>query len=369
MIIPFVNKKPIIPILGTYLLHFKDNNIYMTATDGNHQVTVWCNINCSDDVRICVDGIKFHKIIDSFYDTEIKMTIKGSGANGALQKLVITSGKSKHELPITDPLAFPVVKKPKDVYSVTLGALSLISMWNSISSLVNGKDDVTPQMTGINISKDGDRMVLEGGSSFRFAVASINVSESISWSPIILSKDITSRAKDIFTTNNDIVISHDGKRCTITDGISTIETRSLEGKFPAMAKLLINTESTFSKSNTNGSVLFSSNEVTESIKRLQFHKSESFQNLCIDINNTGLTLVFNNSDTGTEGNEEISISGSPCEMKLGVQIDTFDACIRACNSLSVELKYYAHDKPRIIVPTHSSPQDFEISLLLAASSL
>lgn len=363
-LVNFVNRKPITAILGCYLLHFTKNRLDLAVHEGSHQIQTFCDANCQEeDLRLCIPARAFHNIIDSFVDPEIKLSIKGTGANGSLQKLVVVSGKSRHELPISDPLLFPVIKKPEGKHVLKADATSILSMWDNISQLINEKDSSTPQMAGINILTHElipGSIVMCGGTTFRCAMASMPVSVG-AWKPVVIHCDLTSRAKEVFNQGlSTLTIAHDGGNVIITDGASTVLTRTLDGKWPNIVGLIKN----LSEKNKHN-FKFSIGEISDAIKRLLYHKTETYETLEMVISDTGMELNFDNNETGTEGNEGIAISGNPTAMTLGLNIMKLNDCVKCCNSQSAEFSYNRPDHAFIIMPIDQITSGYSLSIMLA----
>lgn len=368
----FIPDKPVIPAYECYLLSFSKNSLAITASNGENQITVSCDINCQDEEVICVDAAKFHKIIDAINEVDISLKIKGTGANGAMRHLVIVGNKLEHKLPILLAEHYPVIDHPEAKHVIKMDAKALVEMWESVSVLVNGKDEVRRQLSGLNHTVNDaipDSIIISGGTVFRMAMASVRA-EVRRWKSVIIHRDVCYRSKEVFAKTGSLTIIHDGVRAMVTDGTSPgsgtvhVISRLLDEKFPDIVKLV-----TTAHSFCNHNVSFSWGEAMDSVKRLNFHKTETIFILRADIGDKDMTFNFTNNDTSTSGDEGITISGNPFPMTLGMDINKLNDCLKCLNCQSVDFRYTAPNKAYILQPVDAVSREWNLTVLLAPSSL
>lgn len=371
----FIEKKPLLPIYGCYLIHFGDKQMHLTASNGSHQASASVDANCKEDVCVCVNARPLHALLLSFPDVEVTFSVSFNKEKKP-HRLTVTGGGGKHDFPCYNVDDFVIVAKPKNPTSVIeVDAATFASAISSVSSLVNGKDDTTPQLSGVHITTHEQmpgHIVMEGGTTFRFAVASIREREfypAKDWRRTIIVKSVAEQVEFIFDCTGTLKVAHSGGNVLITDSMGTeIVTRALEGKFPTMTTLL---NSAVKASADRHQVVIPTGSALSALRRLSVHLTETeIDHTCIlRMTTEGMTIVYQNRGMATAGEERIRVSGDPTLVDLGIDMDSFRDVLNAIPAEAVEMSYASPDRPTVFVPAGQTPMTFNLTLLCGSSAI
>jgi DNA polymerase-3 subunit beta len=211
------------PVLQNVLLTVTEGQVILSATDLELSVTLpLTGVRCDGDGSVLLPAAKVGKILATVPDDEI--TIEADG-----EKLLIQGGRSRFSLPCESVESYPHIEPRAEGEWVTLRGDLLRQM---IRRTIYATDTDSPRyaLGGVYVGgKDGTmRFVATDGR--RLAMASTPADVPFESSPVIPLKTLKLIDRVIGDTAR---LAWDGKSAWVeTDGIE-IQTRLVEGRFPA----------------------------------------------------------------------------------------------------------------------------------------
>lgn len=331
----FVEKKPMLPALGTFKVNISEDKISITGSDQRSWITSSCGIVDGDAPAssFCIPALRFNAIMNVMaqaWSESDSVSIKLHKT-----KIVIQSGDSKHDLPITDANEFPVTSYVDTGIVFREKAKIVNAMFRNMTKLV-GDDNDKAQLEGIYMQYDADNMLikLSGGTAVRLCLCSVYSQNKLDgFNPILIHHAAVRNLEKIFESHSEISIESNGKLVSIKDHSTIITSRGIEEKFPDMWKI-------FNLTPKQANIKMNTVDLIHSINEARIHKSEMNMIASMIVGDDSVKLEMVNNEEGSYSESYIrNVSGTFVNAKLGVHIDAFKEAIDATNSISVELVY------------------------------
>lgn len=338
----YVDKKPILPILGMFKINFGSDRLYVMASDNRSWIISSCpytveKMDDSEPRSICVPAIKMFLIVSSIHDENDEMIISLRSTKGELTKIIISSGGGKHELPIASAEEFPLTQEVKSEKEFRAKGAIVIGMFRNVSKLV-GDEGYRAQLEGMMLEYDEQNklMKLSGGNAIRLAMVSTyagNGMDLSGWNKALIHHGAVRKAEKMFEAHSEMVLKSDGERFSMSDGVTSIVSRVIDEKFPNMWAL-------YDKLPKQANIKMSTAELVYAISQAKIHRSEINEICQFVIGSDSVKLTMEDMDGATSSETLIhTASGNFKEATIGVHIIGLKDAIEATNSYSVEMVY------------------------------
>lgn len=360
----FIDKKPVLPALGSFKIRVEPDKIYITGSDQRSWITSSCPASGStSSEEFCVPAIRFNAImnvISQIYTDNESVTIDVKKT-----KIIIKSGDSKHDLPIMDAKEYPITTQVDAGSGFTDKGKVVNSIFRNMTKLVGNDGEGKSQLEGIYVQYDTDRQVMKmsGGNGSRFCLCSAYCTMPVQgFEPALIHHAAVRNMEKIFEGHSDICIKSNGKNVMIADHSTSIISRTIDEKFPDMWRL-------FNLSPKQANIKMSTTNLVQCINEARIHKSDINMIASMIINDDNVKLEMVNNEEASYSESYIkNVSGTFIPAKLGLHIDSLKEAIDATNSISVELVYGSNNGKTsgvIFNAIDTIDYGFETSVMLA----
>jgi DNA polymerase III sliding clamp (beta) subunit (PCNA family) len=360
----FVDKKPLLPALGSFRIDVSSDKIQITGSDQRSWITSSCSVASDKDYLFCIPAIRFNAILNVMsqtYTENENITIDVKEA-----KIVIKSGDSQHDLPLFDVNEYPTTKSVESNSVFTDKGRVVNSIFRNMTKLVGDDNDSKTQLEGIYIQYDSERQIIKmsGGNGSRFCLCSVYCPSPIDsgFEPALVHHAAVRHMEKIFEPHSEVSIRSNGRTVSISDHSTSIISRTIDEKFPDMWRL-------FNLSPKQANIKMSTVNLMQCINEARIHKSEMNMISSMIINDDNVKLEMVNNEEGSYSESYIkNVSGTFIPAKLGLHIDALKEAIEATNSISVELVYGSNNGKTsgvIFNAVECNDSGFETTVMLA----
>jgi uncharacterized protein with PIN domain len=306
-----------------------------------------------------------HDIIKYSNDVEFKLSTRKRGSNGYVG-LVISFGKSRHELPIEPAENFISISMSDDlVASFSIEAELFKSVSKRVTRLIP-KEHSNNLLTGMCIGNSElhpSKLMITGGDGQVLVTSAMKTSMMTIKQNIVISRYISNLITHLFSFGGEIECASDGKTIMLSDPTSSIVATLMdqtERKYPNVEAIVIK------NINPTAFVTIMRQEALFAISRLKTHTTDTERVLRFCISDTSIDMSIQNNAYNTEGEENISIFGSPKPHEAGCNVYFLEDAIEAIDDSMIDVSYRAGEKSiPIILSSHNKNDKENTTVLLA----
>ena len=302
-----VERRQTKPILGHFLLRVVKNQLFITATDSEIEMTSVLNVQDAKEGLTTVPGRKFIDISRCLSTADdIKVQLEKS-------HVIITSGKSKFQLVFLPAMDFPqTVDDPLEhQFKINSKELRKIIVRTQFAM---GQQDVRHYLNGLLLEFDHQKLRAVSTDGHRLALSEIacGIETTPGLQVVIPRKGIMELCKLLEETDEDIDFGIGKNHIKINFSHMSFHSKLIESKFPEYHRVI---PSLHSKN-----VLYvEKQDFKESLQRVAILSSEKLQGVQLDIRQDEMLITVNNTEQ--EKAEEyvtIQYSGSPIVIAFNI---------------------------------------------------
>jgi DNA polymerase III sliding clamp (beta) subunit (PCNA family) len=364
MLIP---KKVILPITEMYKLEIGKSSMVISSSNSEsvYSTTIECDSEQDEEWSGCVNAKQMHDIIKYSNDTQFKLSTRKRGNNGYVG-LVISFGKSRHEIPVTQANDFISLNISEEIVArFNVEAELFKSVTKRITRLIP-KEHSNILLTGMCIGNSDiheGKLMLTGGDGQVLVTSAIKPSHKDISSNIVINRYISNLICHMFSFGGEIECMSDGKLVFISDQGSKIVAVLMdqsERKYPNVENLIIKNIT------PNAFATITRQEALFAISRLKTHTTDTERTLRFSVSDESIEMSIQNNAYDTEGKESISIFGSPKPHEAGCNVYFLEDAIEAIDDVMIDMSYRAGEKAiPIILSSHNKNEKENTTVLLA----
>ena len=300
-----VDKKQSLAILSNILLNISNNQLLLTATDLEMEITarVSCDTNQSAG-KITVPAKKFIDIIRSL-DEDSSPTI--SLKTGTV---VIKSGRSQFKLATLPADDFPSTEDEMSEVEFTVSRAELVHLLQS-THFAMSQHDVRVFLNGLLLELDAHTLTAVATDGHRMAVCKLPSKQSFSYHRFLLPKRGVQEMLRLLNNVSDeeIGIAAGKNYFKLTTGEYTFQSRLIEARFPPYTKAIPKAQDKF--------VLIDRDTLKRSLSRIVILAHEKSRAVMLHMQQGSLTLIANNQEQ-EEAVEALEAHTDGNEIKIGI---------------------------------------------------
>lgn len=233
LLISIVEKRHVIPILGNFRLEVKGNNLYITATDSDIEITHNIPIKQQKDGAVTVSALTFAEIIKKIPDEEVSLKYSEKSS-----KVTLSSSNCKFQLATIDANEFPLMREEdsNDFIKIKASDFSRLLEHTRFSM---SNEETRYNLNGIYIHvEDSSKKVLHATATdcHRLSTSNVKLKEdTIAFGVIIPSKavqELLKILKDSQVTDQEIKIYLETNRLRFESNNIVLKTKIIDGTFP-----------------------------------------------------------------------------------------------------------------------------------------
>lgn len=301
-----VDKKQSLAILSNILLVLADNQLQLTATDLEMEITarVNCNSNNAAADRITVPAKKFIDIIRSL-DEDAAPTISLNAGT-----VVINAGRSKFKLATLPADDFPSSEDEVSEVEFSVSRTGLIHLLQS-THFAMSQHDVRVFLNGLLFELDANTITAVATDGHRMAVCKLPCEAVNSHHRFLLPKRGVQEMLRLLNNVSDETIGVAAGRShfKLSTTEYTFQSRLIEARFPPYTKAIPREQDKF--------VLIDRDALKRSLSRIVILAHEKSRAVLLHVQQSSLTLIANNQEQ-EEAMESLEAHIDGGELKIGI---------------------------------------------------
>ena len=320
-IIGVVNKDLSMPILSHVLIEKNKQQINITGTNLEMQITVNLDFIEADDFDpVTVSGRKLYEIVRCLDEQNIQI-------NTTKSRLILKTKNSSFKLSTLPANNFPTFEELKPLETFTINQKQLLDLLNKTSFSMASNPDVRFILCGLLLEVSPNKLTAVATDAHRLAISSTHFDKKqINNTNCIVPRKAVLELIRILQSNNEAKVSVGSNQIQVGfKGLNFIS-KLMDGKFPAGYKGVIPTTATIE-------VLLDKQNIRSALQRVSILANEKFKGVRIEASNE--TIVLSSENPEQEAAKE-TIKHQPDATKQNKVVAGFNAgyLIEAINACS-----------------------------------
>ena len=315
-----VSKDISMPILSHVLIEKKDEQINITGTNLEMQITVKADFLESDEFDpITVSGRKLYEIVRSLDDQNIQISTTKN-------RLILKTNNSSFKLSTLPANNFPTFDDLKPLETFTINQAQLLDLLNKTSFSMASNPDVRFILCGLLLEITPNNLTAVATDAHRLAISSTHLEKKqINNINCIVPRKAVLELIRILQGDKEAKVSVGSNQIRVDFKDLNFISKLMDGKFPAGYKAVIPTTATIE-------VLLEKQNIRSALQRVSILANEKFKGVRIDASNKTIILSSENPEQ-EEAKETIKHQSDAAEQNkvvagfnAGYLIEAINAC-------------------------------------------
>lgn len=324
-----VQRRNTIPILSHVKIETSQNQLTLTSTDLDLQITVKSACDTLQTMAIALPGHLLNDAIRKLPDgADISLTIDNASAQ-------ITSGRSRfliQTLPVDD---FPTMDATEVLVSFSLAANIFDDICNKIF-FATSTDETRYYLNGIHLHQQDGQLVAVATDGHRLAKISVELEDDISTlPPVIIPRHFWQIAKSTVKDGTPVMVSLSTNKIVISQNDITIVSKLIDGTFPEYQRVIPQKQT--------DAFIINRAELIAALERVLTISSERARAIRFHFSDNQLTLSTTDLERG-EAQDQIDLQegSSTTNAEMGFNGQYALDILNACGGDKV--LFYLHDQ-------------------------
>ena len=301
-----VERRHTLPILSNLLLEAKNNNIQLTATDLEMQISLNIESKFNGELSTTISAKKLLDICRSLPEAvDIDMASTDS-------RITVKAGKSRFNLQTLPAADYPVMTKQ------ATSNISLQISQNSLKKLLKqvefamAQQDIRYYLNGLLLEVNENKLNIVGTDGHRLSFTSTTLNKTYEKTEVILPrKTIVELIKLLNDSENEVNIEFSAGQVNFTFDEIRLISKVIDGKFPDYHRVIpVGHQNTFSVSRI---------EVLTAMQRASILSNEKYRGIRMVLSNNNLKLISTNTEQ-EEAEEELEIAYAKDGLDIGFNV-------------------------------------------------
>jgi len=301
-----VERRHTLPILSNLLLEAKNNQLQLTATDLEMQISLTVENAFSGDLSTTVSAKKLLDICRSLPDSaEIDMTSKDS-------RIILKAGKSRFNLQTLPAADYPVMTKATGQNTkIIISQLAFKKLLKQVEFAM-AQQDIRYYLNGLLMEVNGQQLNIVGTDGHRLSFTSTKLASTYEKSEVILPrKTVLELVKLLNDSEDDVVIEIANGQVNFAFNEIKLISKVIDGKFPDYNRVIPQGhQNTFSVNRL---------QVLTAMQRASILSNEKYRGIRMVLTNNNLKLISTNTEQ-EEAEEELEINYSKDPLDIGFNV-------------------------------------------------
>lgn len=319
-----VEKRHTLPILSNLLLEVKKNQIHLTATDLEMQISLAVDSAANTDFSTTISAKKLLDICRSLPESsEINMATSDS-------RITLKAGKSRFNLQTLPAADYPVMTKTQNESTlVTIAQRQLKELLKQVEFAM-AQQDIRYYLNGLLFEVIANRLNIVGTDGHRLSFTSTELNKNYDKQEVILPrKTVIELIKLLDDNEEDVQVEISTNQVNFSFNNIKLISKVIDGKFPDYNRVIpTGHQNTFSIDRLN---------VLIAMQRASILSNEKYRGIRMVLSNNNLKLISTNSDQ-EEAEEELEITYSGDNLDIGFNVTYL---IDVLNNTSSELVIFS----------------------------
>lgn len=340
----FVPKKAVLSAHDTFLFRITGKEAFITSTDGQKQVTLYCETLKTDgDCMFTVPAKLVLHVLNLLLESEVTFTVKEKklSDNTITFNVEVKSGKSKYNMPSDSGNEYPLIQTIKADFEASFNGSSFNKAMEVAKSYCD-PENASPALQGVCLRSGQNNNINVFGCTGQHAAKIIMQPRSINkWDDIIIPVSALTAFSKVIPDDAIVDIIHDKDRIEIvSDGVS-IKAICFNCKYPDA--------DIFFRSREESKIELNTVQFLHALQRLDVFSPKEFPLISMDIKTTSMAIETSDEMFNHDGQEIIDVVAEK-EIKIGVNQKFLTNIIESFTNDSFNMFYFEFDKPIRIEP-------------------
>ncbi|MBW8361284.1 MAG: DNA polymerase III subunit beta [Kaistella sp.] len=342
------------PILENYLFELEENNLKITASDGETTLVTTLEVKSDDTGKFAVPAKIFQDFVKTYGEQPLTLSVKDSAdGNGSL--LEILDEKDNFAVALDNAEDYPELPEFDASQSVKIAA-GILSEALTNTLFATSNDSLRPVMTGVLFQFKEDETNFVSTDSHRLVV--YKRTDLINAEPIefIMPKKPLTIFKNILANSNEeVTIEFNENMAKFTFGNNIWICRLIDGKYP-------NYTAVIPKENPNV-LTINRNLLLSSIRRASIMSNKSTNQVRFKLSGNILHLHAEDTEYANKADMQIPCDYNGEDINIGFSSKFLTEMLSVLSSDDITMKMSQPNRPGIIEPVDGLEAEENILML------
>ncbi|MEC5156138.1 DNA polymerase III subunit beta [Chryseobacterium sp. MP_3.2] len=342
------------PILENYLFELEENNLKITASDGETTLVTTLEVKSDDTGKFAVPAKIFQDFVKTYNEQPLTLSVKDAAdGNGSL--LEILDEKDNFAVALDNADDYPELPEFDASQSVKIAA-GILSEALANTLFATSNDSLRPVMTGVLFQFKEDETNFVSTDSHRLVV--YKRTDLINADPIefIMPKKPLAIFKNILAnSNDDVTIEFNENMAKFTFGNNIWICRLIDGKYP-------NYTAVIPKENPNV-LTINRNLLLSSIRRASIMSNKSTNQVRFKLSGNILHLHAEDTEYANKADMQIPCDYNGEDINIGFSSKFLTEMLSVLSSDDITMKMSQPNRPGIIEPVDGLDAEENILML------
>lgn len=342
------------PILENYLFELEENNLKITASDGETTLVTTLEVKSDDTGKFAVPAKIFQDFVKTYNEQPLTLSVKeATDGNGSL--LEILDEKDNFAVALDNTDDYPELPEFDASQSVKISA-GILSEALTNTLFATSNDSLRPVMTGVLFQFKEDETNFVSTDSHRLVV--YKRTDLINAEPIefIMPKKPLAIFKNILANSGeDVTIEFNENMAKFTFGNNTWICRLIDGKYP-------NYTAVIPKENPN-ILTINRNLLLSSIRRASIMSNKSTNQVRFKLSGNILHLHAEDTEYANKADMQIPCDYNGEDINIGFSSKFLTEMLSVLSSDDITMKMSQPNRPGIIEPVDGLEDEEKILML------
>lgn len=301
-----VERRHTLPILSNLLIEAENNNIKLTATDLEMQISLNIASELKDKLSTTISAKKFLDICRSLPDAiDIDMISKDS-------RMTVKAGKSRFNLQTLPSADYPIMSKVKgETVTINISQIELKRLLKQVEFAM-AQQDIRYYLNGLLLEVNENRLNLVGTDGHRLSFTSAILNQSYEKNEVILPRKTVIELIKLLEDNDDeVTIELATGQVNFAFGEISLISKVIDGKFPDYHRVIPTAHSnTFTANRV---------EILTAMQRASILSNEKYRGIRMVLSENNLKLISTNTEQ-EEAEEELEITYNQESLDIGFNV-------------------------------------------------
>jgi DNA polymerase III subunit beta len=301
-----VERRHTLPILSNLLLEAKNNNVQLTATDLEMQISLNIATELQDELSTTISAKKFLDICRSLPEgIEIDMNSKDS-------RMTVKAGKSRFNLQTLPAADYPVMTKVAgETIKIKISQIEFKRLLKQVEFAM-AQQDIRYYLNGLLLEVNENKLNLVGTDGHRLSFTSATLDQNYEKTDVILPrKTVIELIKLLEDSDEEVTIEIANGQVNFAFGEISLISKVIDGKFPDYHRVI-------PTAHTN---TFTANrvEILTAMQRASILSNEKYRGIRMVLSENNIKLISTNTEQ-EEAEEELEISYNQDDLDIGFNV-------------------------------------------------
>ena len=301
-----VERRHTLPILSNLLLEAKNNNIQLTATDLEMQISLNIESKFAGELSTTISAKKLLDICRALPEAvDIDMTSNDS-------RITVKAGKSRFNLQTLPAADYPVMTKAAgESTNIQISQLVLKNLLKQVEFAM-AQQDIRYYLNGLLLEVNENKLNIVGTDGHRLSFTSTTLNKSYEKTDVILPrKTVIELIKLLNDSDEEVSIDFNSGQVNFTFSDIQLISKVIDGKFPDYHRVIpVGHQNTFSVNRLT---------VLTAMQRASILSNEKYRGIRMVISNNNLKLISTNTEQ-EEAEEELEIDYAKDGLDIGFNV-------------------------------------------------